>query len=100
MTGKIMIADDQFVVRQVIWMYLENLGLGDEVISCSDGEEVVLYFRNFLDKIGKEVSLKNDHICVQPVSLLMMDINMPIKTGLEAKDEVCQLFDKFNANRE
>ena len=41
MTGKIMIADDQFVVRQVIWMYLEELGLGDRVISCSDGEEVV-----------------------------------------------------------
>ena len=25
---------------------------------------------------------------------------MPIMTGLEAKDEVCQLFDKFNADRE
>lgn len=50
-SGKIMIADDQYVVRQVIEMYLRDLGLDERVILCKNGEEVIEYFRNFLSQI-------------------------------------------------
>ena len=42
--SKIMIADDQFVVRQVMDMHLTSLGLKDLVMLCENGEEVVRYF--------------------------------------------------------
>ena len=29
-----------------------------------------------------------------------MDINMPFKNGLEAKKEICELFDSFNDKSE
>ena len=39
-----MIADDQFVVRQIMKVYLSEMGLADRVIFCKDGKEVVKYF--------------------------------------------------------
>ena len=44
--GLIMIADDQFVVRQIMQVYLDELGLLNRVIFCKNGEEVVEYFKS------------------------------------------------------
>ena len=46
-----MIADDQFVVRQIMQVFLDEIGLRDRVIFCKNGEEVVQYFKGFFDAL-------------------------------------------------
>ena len=44
-----MVADDQFVIQQVMTIILSELGLADRMISCKNGEEVVDFFKIYLD---------------------------------------------------
>ena len=78
-------------------VYLDELGLLNRVIFCKNGEEVVDYFKDFLNKFQDEGSVSDKgSLCTRPVALLLMDINMPLKSGIEAKVEVDQLFAGFN----
>ena len=45
-----MIADDQYVVRQILKVYFSELGLLDRVMFCKDGVEVVDHFKRFLNE--------------------------------------------------
>ena len=75
----------------------DELGILDRVIFCENGEEVVDYFKNFLNEVQDEGSVSDKGLlCTRPVALLLMDINMPLKSGLEAKVEIDQLFAEFN----
>ena len=75
----------------------DGFGILDRVIFCENGEEVVDYFKNFLNKFQDEGSVSDKgSLCTRPVALLLMDINMPLKSGIEAKVEVEQLFAEFN----
>jgi len=65
---KILIAEDDFMVRQVIRDILEQYGLVDIVVN---GEEAVQAFR---------VAWRKQH----PYDLICMDIMMPIMDGNEA----------------
>ena len=77
-------------------VYLDELGLLNRVIFCKNGEEVVEYFKKALSGLKADAKHTNKKICARPVTLLLMDINMPFKSGLEATKEVCELFQNFN----
>ena len=76
-------------------MNLKELGLEGKIITHCDGEEVVEYFDYILDDID-ETDLNSDGTPLQPVSLLMLDINMPILNGLETLKIVKEKFAKIN----
>ena len=91
-----MFADDQFVVRQIMQVFFDEIGVLDRVVFCKNGEEVVEYFQRFFDEIQTETAQLDIQMCARPITLLLMDINMPFKSGLEAKKEVCEMFENFN----
>ena len=92
--GMIIFADDQFVVRQVMQVYFQELGILDRVLFCKNGDEVVDFFRGFFNELQSNPG-NGQNISFRPVTLLLMDINMPFKSGLEANREVLQLFNEF-----
>ena len=94
--GMVMFADDQFVVRQIMQVFFDEIGILDRVIFCKNGEEVVEYFKEFFNGLRTENLRSSKPDRQRPVTLLLMDINMPYKSGLEARKEVCEMFDEFN----
>ena len=63
---------------------------------CKNGSEVVEFVRGFLEQLTASDSQSDTRIKFRPVSLILMDINMPFKSGLEAKKEVCELYENSN----
>ena len=59
----------------------------------ANGQEVVNHF----GKILKNLTFVSTQAVIQPVSLLILDINMPILNGFETKKAIEELFVKFNA---
>ena len=72
---------------------LSELGLVDRMISCKNGEEVVDFFKFYLNELKSNTSSPGGRDKAKQVALLLMDINMPLKSGLEAKKEVCDLYE-------
>ena len=73
-------------------VFFNELGIKDRVLFCKNGQEVVDFFKGFFNQIEADATKPGKKICARPVSLLLMDINMPFKSGLEAKREVYELF--------
>ena len=94
--GLIIVADDQFVVRQILQVYFHEVGLSKRVLFCKNGSEVVELVRGFLKQLKASDLQPDTKIKARPVSLILMDINMPFKSGLEAKKEVCELYENYN----
>ena len=63
---------------------------------CKNGSEVVEFVRGFLKQLTKPDSQLDTKIKARPVSLILMDINMPLKSGLEAKKEISELYENSN----
>ena len=57
----------------------------DKLITFSDGKEVVDYFETLLN--GLHVR-SHGETTVQPVALLLLDVNMPILNGLETLKQI------------
>ena len=57
----------------------------------SNGQEVIDYF----DKLFQDINKKTQRP-IQPVSLLLLDINMPILDGMETCKRVKMKFEEFN----
>ena len=94
--GLIIVADDQFVVRQILQFYFNEVGLSDRILFCKNGEEVVEIVSGLLGKLKVSDIQPGTQLKARPVSLILMDINMPFKSGLEAKKEVCELYENSN----
>ena len=63
---------------------------------CKNGSEVVEFVRGFLEQLTASDSQSDTRIKFRPVSLILMDINMPFKSGLEAKKEISELYENSN----
>ena len=75
-----------------------DLGLADRVVILSNGGEALSFFESFFECLKNNDSKRNttsNHY--QPISLLMLDINMPIMTGMEVCKAVKQFYSKHNA---
>lgn len=75
--GLILLADDQFVTCQQIKMHFRDLGIQDKLVLSITGKEVI----DFLDIVLNNMAETNG--LIQPISLILLDINMPIMDGLE-----------------
>ena len=56
------------------------MGISHKLITFSDGKEVIDYFEKLLNRLDLQ---SYEEIPLQPVSLLLLDINMPIINGME-----------------
>ena len=62
----------------------------------NDGKEVVEYFEEYFDGLNaRDQDISETPL--QPVSLLLLDINMPILHGLETLKLVKEMFERHNA---
>lgn len=83
-TGSIVVVDDQFVNQQGIRLNFSELGLSERLITLSNGGEAVNYFESIFERIGDNgFAIENSSGSYQPVALLLLDINMPIMSGLD-----------------
>ena len=94
--GLIIVADDQFVIRQCLEVYFDDVVLSDRILFCKNGQEVVELVKGFLKQLTTSDPTLDTQTKVRPISLILMDINMPFKSGLEAKKEVCELYENSN----
>ena len=60
----------------------------------SNGQEVITHF----DKLLKELELNEDTTVVQPVSLLILDLNLPGMNGIKTMKKVRDMYKLFNRN--
>ena len=61
----------------------------------NDGKDVVEYFEKYFTEINS-----NDQVTpLQPVSLLLLDINMPILNGIDTLRTVKEIFERQNKAR-
>ena len=83
-TGSIVVVDDQFVNQQGIRLNFSELGLSERLVTLSNGGEAVNYFESIFERIGDNgFAIENSSGSYQPVALLLLDINMPIMSGLD-----------------
>ena len=88
--GLIMYADDQFICRQALQMtLLSAIPLQDRFIFFTNGQQVVQAVENILDSTDPTQTK-------QPISLIILDINMPIMDGMQTAKRVKQLYDEYN----
>ena len=76
-------------------MNLQDIGKADRLVSLSNGAEVVEYFDKIFEDIKSNPNRPNV-TSIQPVALLLLDINMPIMTGIETLTAVKEKFQIFN----
>ena len=75
-------------------MNFQDVGLEDKLLIMSNGKEVVDYIDRIFESIADNT--EEEETPYQPVSLLLLDINMPIMDGLETLKLVKEKFRKLN----
>lgn len=76
-------------------MNFGEMGISEKLIMFSDGQNVAEYFDGILDAIDIQ-SPRNGTKPLQPVTLLLLDINMPILNGMEAFDRIKKKYNEIN----
>ena len=69
-------------------MNLQDIGVAERLVMFANGQEVVDYF----DKLLNDIDLNSVSTVIQPVSLLILDINMPIKNGIDTMRAIREMF--------
>ena len=97
-TGLIIYADDQYVNQQSLKINLQDIGMADRLVMMSNGQEVVDFFNKQLEEYENFTPDLNQISSTPPqrVSLLLLDINMPILDGLATLQAVKDKFKQFN----
>ena len=91
-TGLILYADDQYVNRQAIKMTFEDVGLSKRLVMFQNGQEVL----EFLERYQDNHEQSDQNVVYQPISLLLLDINMPVLNGLQTLPLVKKRFADLN----
>ena len=78
-------------------MNFAELGIEENLVVHQDGAAVVQYFEELLKSLNINAAGRANKLPLQPVSLLLLDINMPILTGIEVMQKVEAMFQKMNA---
>ena len=92
--GGLIYADDQYVNQQSIKRHCEDLKIGQKLTLFNDGQDVIDHLDDRLTDI--KIDDVESTRPVQPYSLLLLDINMPIKNGFDTLNEVKELYAKHN----
>ena len=78
---------------QSVSLHLSDQGLSRRAEFFRNGQEVVNYFTTLLKNYEQD-DLNESRI--QPIALLLLDINMPIMTGIEAISIIKKKFRQAN----
>ena len=76
-------------------MNFTEIDILEKLVVFSDGEPTVAYFEQVLGELNASTVEKQEKV-IQPVSLLILDLNMPYN-GLEAIKSIKNLYEKTNA---
>ena len=89
-TGYIVAADDQVINIEVLKSQLCELGVNQMCTYCYDGQETIdKTFGHFMSRLENKTNEER----IQPVSFLLLDFQMPKKTGLEVFNEVKRFYE-------
>ena len=92
----ILYADDQYVTQQQFMLNFNEIGISNKVAMFSDGKALT----DYIDQVLNDLDL-SDHVAGQrplwPISLILLDINMPIMNGFDTMKLVKEKFRLINA---
>ena len=69
-------------------MKFREFGIEDKLVLFTNGKQVVEYFESILQDPETD--------SIQPVSLLILDINMPIYNGMKALALIEEMYQRIN----
>ena len=80
-------------------MAIQDLGISNErLILFQDGQQVVDFFDTLLASLPQS-SLEAGGAPLQPVALVLLDISMPILSGLETLKQIKKNYGKYDEAR-
>lgn len=88
---KIVVADDKYLNIELLHMKFKSVALDPFAVFCQDGQVAI----NECIKIVNESLLTAKFFPVTPIAILILDINMPVKTGVQALTEIMDYYDKL-----
>ena len=71
-------------------------GIEDKLTIFADGKAVVSFFEGILKKLEGQQPNEGGEKVIQPISLLLLDINIPIINGIEVCLRVKSMFKEYN----
>ena len=77
-------------------MIIHELNLQERFLTFSDGKQVLDVLEEYLNTlslIDYDPAIKKP---MQPISILILDINMPVMDGMECVEKTKTLFSAFN----
>ena len=83
---------------QSLRLTFHDIGVEDKLVMHQNGRDGLDYFDSLLSDI--ENTLIEEFVPFQPVILLLLDINMPILSGIEALKLIKDKYQKLNARIE
>ena len=78
-------------------MKFTEIKKSDNLAVFSDGLETIEYFDKVLSEVVSNGFNTFEESSLQPVSLLLLDINMPKMSGIEALKIIKQKYEQINA---
>ena len=69
--------------------------MADKLTLFSNGREAVDHFSKLLEE-HKRLGAEGKQVPLQPVTLLLLDVNVPIMDGMEVLRRTKQLFEECN----
>ena len=65
-----------------------EVGIVNKLLIFTNGQDAVDHFDKILANLENDMDERGDQETVQPVKLLLLDINMPIVSGMEALKQI------------
>ena len=93
--GTIVVVDDQYASLQSVMLKVEDMGITNKLVMLKNGQEACVFF----DATLESAETLDNSASKQPVCLLLIDINMPIMTGMEAIEIIKQKYERLNETR-
>lgn len=83
----IIVADDHLINLEMLKHSLGTLQLIPQTIFCNNGQDAIESFKEKVLSVVQEVARKHAGNCnvvkLKPVALMLLDLQMPIKNGIE-----------------
>ena len=93
--GLVVYADDQFINQKQMALQMKDIGLDNRLKMFANGQTVVDFVSELLTQLKTEADWGVEQVS-QPISLLLLDINMPVLNGYETLTKVKELYSKVN----
>ena len=90
--GKVVIVDDQYYNQQIMKRHFSDIGLGEHLRTFNDGQSAIQYIEMVLDGL-QDPNIVHE----QPITLLLLDVQMPLMNGFETLKFVKEAYKKHNA---